>query len=410
MLSIADEIVADGEAGSSFSPRLGIPEDFSYSFRFEPATDCSICGSPLRKKSKKSSVKRVPVYIADLGKSFLAMARAFELSVHKRGNYEVFRSKPVLFIGSGGSLSAAQFGEQLLLKLYGVPSKALTPFHLENLEALDEETPVCLLSYGGKNADIIAGALRVARANVKNCIVLCSDKNAKLARIALDRRWHLVELPGQERAFVSTVGMLAMISSLASILVPDEMVTRVSQTFEHNNLMEVLVNADKVAAELSRLVDQEPNRLHMVCLASGWGMPALSDFESKIVEGGICTIETAEMKNFTHGRYINTFYNRMNRALVIFETRQEKELSSFLQKKFERYVHPIIVVRTEKEEVSGALELMIKSLYLAWYIGKRKSRDIGSPHKYPPEARGLYGWEPEYRRGKDFNELLDRSK
>lgn len=93
--------------------------------------------------------------------------------------------------------------------------------------------------------------------------------------------------------------------------------------------------------------------------------------------------------------------------MIIFESPRERELSSFLRKKFERYIRPLIVVRTEKEGISGALELMIKSLYLAWYIGKRKGLDIASPHKYPPEARGLYGWEPKYRKGRDFYELLE---
>lgn len=49
---------------------------------------------------------------------------------------------------------------------------------------------------------------------------------------------------------------------------------------------------------------------------------------------------------------------------------------------------------------------MIKGLYLAWYIGERKGRDIASPERYPVEARGLYGWEPKYREGKDFFDLL----
>ena len=114
---------------------------------------------------------------------------------------------------------------------------------------------------------------------------------------------------------------------VASLLVPKHSVEEISETFEHNNLMNILKRSNSFAIENCKYIDKGRNNLHMVCVASGWGIPALADFESKIVEGGICTIETSESKNFTHGRYINTFYNKQNRAMVIFESPEDKELS-----------------------------------------------------------------------------------
>ncbi len=410
ILSIADQIIEDGEAGSPLDPGIGIPEKFGYPFRFSPESSCSICGIPKRERSKKKSIAKQSVYIAELGQSFLAMSESFEIGMDKRGELDVFRKRPVIFIGSGGSLSAAHFGAQLLLKLYGLPATAISPFHLENIQVLNAETPVCILSYGGSNSDIVTGAaVRIAEAEVEDCLVLCGDKNSDLAGLASNKKWKTIDLPGQQRGFVSTVGMLAMISSLTSLLVPPNMTRQTSRMFEHEHLMGMLGGAERTAAEQAKLIDKSANNLHMVCLASGWGMPALADFESKIVEGGICTIETSEMKNFTHGRYLNTFYNRRSRAMIIFESPEERELSTFIQRKFERYVHPTIAVRTEESSVSGAIELMMKSLYLAWHIGQRRGRDIGSPHRYPPEARGLYGWEPKYRRGRDFRVLLKKT-
>lgn len=408
ILDIADEIVKDGEVRNSFDPNMGVPQNFSYIFRFAPETACSICGGPKRKIKKNNEMRKQSVYIRDLSQSLFVMAKSFEMSRLERGKFEDFRSEPVLFIGSGGSLSAALFGEQLLLQLYGIPSKAIAPFHLENLKVLKQDMPVCILSYGGENSDIIMGAaLRISKEKIRNCLVLCGNKESKLGRIAKEMNWHFISLPGLERGFVSTVGMLAMISSLISILIPDNLIETVSKSFEHQSLNEILSKAERIAAEQSNRIDKTQKNLHMVCVASGWGMPALADFESKIVEGGICTIETAEMKNFTHGRYINTFFNRENRIMVVFESPEDKELSQFIQKKFRRYV-PIIVVQTEKQGVNGALELIVKGLYLAGYIGKRKGIDIAKPQKYPPEARGLYGWEPKYRKNKEFYDLLKK--
>lgn len=304
-------------------------------------------------------------------------------------------------------MSAAIFGEEILLKLGGIPSKAITPFHLENMKFFDQGTPVCILSYGGSNTDIVKGAaFRLARAKISNCLIFCGDKESDLARIANRMNWHFMLLPAQERGFVSTVGMLAMISSLISIFVPDEIIDKASKTFEYENLNGLLVQASKLATEQSNYIFANERNPHLVCVASGWGLPALTDFESKITEGGVCTIEIAEMKNFTHGRYINTFSYRKNRIMIIFQSPEDKELSQFLVKKFNRYV-PVIVVKTEKNGIGGALELMVKGLFLAGKLGEKKGIDISKPHKYPPEARGLYSWEPKYRKELDISQLLE---
>jgi len=410
ILSLADEILDEGWARNRFAPKMGLPNQFKYPFRFSSENSCSICGAPKGVKRNKRKETKKSVYIANLGQSLITMEQAFDMSLLKRDELQNFRGTPILFIGSGGSLSAATFGEYLVLKSYGIPSKAVSPYQFENFEVLELSTPVCLLSYGGNNPDILGASLRLAKDHSKNCVVMCGDKNSKLFKIAEKKGWQTIKLPGQEkRAFVSTVGMLAMISSLTALLVPEDSIRLVRRFFEFENLRGVIQRAEKISIEQSNLIAKNipKNKLHLVCVASGWGMPALTDFESKIVEGGVCTIEVSEMKNFTHGRYINTFYYRDNRAMIIFESPEERELSLFLQKKFKRYIHPTLVVKTEYTGVLGAIELMIKSLYLAWYIGEKRGIDIASPRKYPPEARGLYGWEPSYRKGQKFEKLME---
>jgi len=414
IINLADDIINEGVAGSIFTPKLGLPQPIKYSFRFVPETNCWVCGSPTYKKQIKKkigSISQHSAYIKNLSKSVLVMSESFNSGLLQRNALERYRKSPVIFVGSGGSYSAATFGEEILLKYYGLTSKALPPFHLENIRQLDSKNPICLLSYGGKNADISKGAVyRIIKSKITSCLVLCGEKKSKLIEVSRKNNWDIIELPGKERrGFVSTAGILAMVSSLISLLIPDEAITEVRETFDYENLVKLMNMAEKWAAEESNKIDKT-TKIHIVCLASGWGIPALTDFESKIVEGGICTIEIAEMKNFTHGRYINTFHNSHSCqiVLILFESPDEKELTDYIKKKFQRHINSIIIARTEKEGVSGALELMIKSLYLAWHIGRKKGKDISSP-QYPPQARGLYGWEPMYRDQIELETLIKES-
>ena len=132
---------------------------------------------------------------------------------------------------------------------------------------------------------------------------------------------------------------------------------------------------------------------HLVVLASGWGWPAALDFESKIVEGGICTVEISEMKNFTHGRYVNSFHHREHRHFILFVTPEEAELASFMQKRFRRYFESVLPIETSEHGLTGSVELVVQALYLAGHMAHRAGVDLANP-RYPSEARGLYGWAP----------------
>jgi fructoselysine-6-P-deglycase FrlB-like protein len=62
------------------------------------------------------------------------------------------------------------------------------------------------------------------------------------------------------------------------------------------------------------------NRSHTVVLATGWAYPCAMDFEAKCVEGGIGRVELTEAKNFTHGRFVNSFNRQQDTSLVLFST------------------------------------------------------------------------------------------
>jgi hypothetical protein len=243
----------------------------------------------------------------------------------------------------------------------------------------------------------MGAAMKVAELHISKCIVLTGARESKLANFAKDHSWATIFLKAEERGFVSTIGMLAMISALTGLLAPENKLDEISAFFEEDSLVKICKNADNVSKGIATNFSNVDSS-HIIALGSGWGWPGMIDFESKIVEGGVCTIEVSEIKNFTHVRYINALYHRQNRQFIVFQSPSENEIAMFFLKKLKRYFpQRFDILRTDYPDVQGALDLVIQSMNLAFKLGDKSGRDLLRP-RYPPEARGLYGWQPSTRK------------
>lgn len=396
----ANKISMAKKSGNSLFPLIGLRDRdrFNNPSRLAPFRVCQVCGSPLSVRSKSRT--KSETYLGKMSLDFIpwTMINGFFVGKASRFLVRADPPSPMIFVGSGGSLSASVFGEQLALRMLGRTAKAIPPFEFEGIEKLDENTIVWLLSYGGANPDIMGAALKAAKLAFKNCVVLTGSLNSALAKFAKDHSWTTIFLRAEERGFVSTIGMLAMVSALTALLTPDDKINEVASFFKEDNLYRLTRNADRMSMGAAANFSNRPESTHIIALGSGWGWPALIDFESKIVEGGVCTIEMSEMKNFTHGRYINALYHRQNRHFVLFESPQESELVAFFKKRLRRYFpQRLDVLRSDLPDVRGSLDLIIQSMFLAFRLGEKSGRNLLRP-KYPPEARGLYGWEPASRK------------
>ena len=398
----AQRIVNEGKSGNSLFPLIGLRDRdrFNNPSRLAPFRVCSVCGAPLSGRSASRMRKEGRVEHVDFDFVPWCMINGFFVGKSYRSALDKIIHAPAILVGSGGSLSASMFGEQLVLRILGRTAKALPPFEFEGLENLQEDTVVWLLSYGGSNPDIMGAAMKAAKLAIRNCIVLTGARKSKLTKLAEDHSWPTIFLRAEERGFVSTMGMLAMISALVGIVVPDKTIDKTEEFFNEDNLYRLVKNADRTSTQIATNFSSNIDSTHIIALGSGWGWPALVDFESKIVEGGICTVEISEIKNFTHGRYINALYHRQNRHFVLFSSPLEAELVSFFEKKLKRYFpQRLHVLRTDLPGINGALDLVIQAMCLAFRLGEKAARNLLKP-KYPPEARGLYGWKPSARKAK----------
>jgi sugar/nucleoside kinase (ribokinase family) len=398
----ANKIEAAGKSGNSLLPLIGLRDRdrFNNPSRLAPYRVCVVCGAPL---TRKSSVTKNRNYVEKARLDFVpwSIIDGFLVGKACRPKISQILSSPMIFVGSGGSLSASVFGEQLALRMLGRIAKAIPPFEFEGIDKLTGNSVVWLLSYGGKNPDIMGAAMKTAKLQIKNCIVLTGSRDSELAKFASDHSWATIFLKAEERGFVSTIGMLAMVSALIGLLTPDKKISEIAEFFNEENLVKICKNAERISKGIASNFQVDSS--HIIALGSGWGWPGMTDFESKIVEGGICTVELSEIKNFTHGRYINALYHRQNRHFILFQSPSENEITTFFSKKLKRYFpQRFDVLRTDLPDAEGALDLVIQSMYLAFRLGEKAGRYLLKP-RYPPEARGLYGWEPSERKTKKID-------
>ncbi len=406
IIDTAKSIIDRKSSGNSFSPNIGLPKPISEPYRLVNFGICKICGAIPKRRRDKSSNKIFRIKSNYSQRSYESLSRipwtmqsSFELGKTYRSLASNFNLSNALIIGSGGSFTAASFAEALYLQSWGKLAKAITPFEFEGLENIDKETTIWFISHGGGNTDILGAALHAEDIGHSNCAVLTGNKTSKLAEIAQKNRWKNFFIEAEERDFVSIIGLLSQVSALCGLFAPNKELSVLEEFFSESSLRTIVNSATREMSSLaSAFVSESGNidKMHIISFARGWGWPALIDLESKIVEGGLCTIEICEMKNFTHGRYMNLF-GRPNRSLIIIKTPKDRELTDYLFRKFDKYFKTF-VLETDKEGIVGSLDLLVKSLFLSWHLGNIAKKDILHPI-FPKEARGLYSWEPSNRRG-----------
>jgi sugar/nucleoside kinase (ribokinase family)/fructoselysine-6-P-deglycase FrlB-like protein len=329
--------------------------------------------------------------------------------VNQKLPFDPFSKDLVFFVGSGGSFSAAAYCEYVLhyanAKAIG---KALTPNEYVNITRKSDAT--LLFSYSGRS-DILP-SLKRAIDNKESTVIITGHRKSKLARIAVANRvpvWYL-DTKVSDIGFVSTIGMLSMMT-LFTVMLKDMLdEKKVYDFFDHSSMEKIYNNARDDASKqsthmLERLVqsdrqDEARNvrekltQIHLVLLASGPSFPAAVDLEAKLTEGGICTSEISELKNYTHGRYINAYKNKDKRAFVVFSIPQHKKVVDFLTKKLGKEF-PTVILETQYSDFRGTFELMIKSLYFSSFLSRQLGIDICKP-KYPKEAKGLFSFNDIY--------------
>lgn len=318
-------------------------------------------------------------------------------------------------VGSGASYSVAVFGALLTNQLTDCIGIATTPY--EYISLAKPASSAVLISFGGENRDILS-ALEKARDLHSSEIHVFTGKNestlARYAKGTPKAHVHHVSSRVTDSGFVSTTGMLACVSMLVGVLAKSFRFDTLdlSEFFGLQSLSETFLRAKTEVITSFRKVSESLDRdqpTHIVALGSGWAWPAVVDFEARMTEGAVCTTEISELKNYTHGRYLNAYRNKASRFFVIFGLPSDARLVRFLKEKLSRDF-PVLVANSQLEPPAGALDLLIRELYVSSEISKKLGLDIAKVIRFPKESRGLFSWGPIYSPAAKIDEFVKDRK
>ena len=124
-----------------------------------------------------------------------------------------------------------------------------------------------------------------------------------------------------------------------------------------------------------------------IVLYNGWSRPVAADFESKMIESGIASVQLCDYRNWCHGRFIFLSKHMEDSALVLLLTPKEQQFVKDLfygqtwRDKTDVFPAnlPIIKVETENDSPIATLDLLVKIYVLFDEIAKANGDDPCKP-------------------------------
>ena len=217
--------------------------------------------------------------------------------------------RPLVAVGSGGSLSAAQFAVTLHERFAGQFAKAFTPLEIvhfgQTFAQTFAESACILLSAGGRNSDILSAFKHLVVREPFRLLAATACRGSSLSHLARQYRCaNLLEVPvpSGKDGFLATNSLFAFVTVLARAY---------SQVFLRDSPLPSrfngLLNGEKtISSFLDRLRREcEPlwKREVLVVLFSPSLQAAAFDVESKFTEAALGTVQLADYRHFAHGRH-----------------------------------------------------------------------------------------------------------
>jgi hydroxymethylpyrimidine pyrophosphatase-like HAD family hydrolase/fructoselysine-6-P-deglycase FrlB-like protein len=323
--------------------------------------------------------------IATLGATY-----TWALSANIEGLVEsanALRGRPLLAIGSGGSVSACHFVSRLHETHSRLPARVLTPLEFVQYPTI-QEAGVLLLSAGGSNPDILAAAGHAISSEYSPVIAVCTRTGTKLSRALSSHRHtsvHEFAGPSAKDGFLATNSLLLTTTLLArayGVTLPPTLPS-LEPDSEWARAAGVRA-AQKGVGDLAGRVAGKA----LAVLASGWSSVAAVDLESKWSEIGFAPVSVTDARNFAHGRHYGVS-RRIKETLVLgISTREEQAVVERTLAALPRSSSSG-VIQSRLPSAAGALDLLVMVLRLVGEMGKREGIDPGRP-KVPTFGRRLY--------------------
>ena len=278
-------------------------------------------------------------------------------------------------IGSGGSLTVAHalasFHQQHTARIAAVA----TPLEVVS-ETLDEGVGHWLLSAGGGNVDILAAARALIGREPRQLAVLCGRGDSPLADLC--RTHPFVDLllfphPAGKDGFLATNSLLGFATLLARAYAAEFGVDG-----GQGDALRSVRDAAPLWARPTTLV------LHGASTRIG-----AVDLESKFTEAALGNLQTADYRNFAHGRHHWLAKRGNESAVLAFVTKADRALAERTLDLIPADV-PQARLALPGEGAVAALLSLVAALRITGWAGASRGIDPGRPG-VPDFGRRLYG-------------------
>ena len=282
---------------------------------------------------------------------------------------------PLLGISSGGASSPLHYACLLYGTANGI-GRAITPLEFASIsDNAVKNSKVLILSNSGHGTDPEYTGRRAFTLNPGRsaCITTPSSDNVLIPR---------AEKTGAS-AFVydwPTFGCTGFVSSLSHIASFGLIYKAFTGDSDFASKLSFTPAPEANFTYRTRVAGGEVKLLgsykHYIILYGGYGEPAAIDLETKFHESGIASVQLADYRNFTHGRFIFESNNFDDTCIVLLRTHREKKFSeqAILEAKG---IHkdkatgmlpdlfpadmPVVIIDTEHDSPLASIDLLMKS-------------------------------------------------
>lgn len=292
---------------------------------------------------------------------------------------------PICFFGAGGAASPATFATQLA-NAEGFVAQTLTPMAVMTLpSSVVSKMQFVAITASGGPVDMQAAVeylLNISPENVYCLTTNSIDHKSRFGRFdnvvgqmvknAAPDHAICINLSIHRDGFVGVNKHVGLSLLLYRAFHPEE------NGFASNLLVPTQTPFE---ARLPEGMDlQDISDLHI--LYGALGRAAANDMEGRMLEAGVMPAMATDMKNFTHGRHVFLDKHPHSTILMLVSPRDELFVNAML--KLMPSNRPVIIIRTERKDMLGALQLMICTFYL--------SIDICAPLGINPFSPGAPSW------------------
>ena len=305
---------------------------------------------------------------------------------------------PLLSVGSGGSLSAAEFQALLHRTLFSSIGQAVTPLELISMLPRNRGVAVWFMSANGGNIDISRAFKHTILHEMKFVSALVCREESKLNELSTEYQYtkcFQFPIPSGKDGFLATNSLLAFLVILYRAY--SDAINEVNKTISLSKTLNALIR--KCLANFSSLKDIEKtaaplwNKKSIHVLYSPDLKPVALDIESKFTEAGLISSHLADIRNFAHGRHNWFSHYGTDSGVIALSTNNDYEV---IEKTL-----GLLPKTVPKTHISfnylGGVEVIVGivlSMHLTNWLGKEKDINPGQfagRPGFPPFGSKIYG-------------------